>query len=276
MQPSVTAALAEEHVFVDDAWLDQFHALCQSLPSQTLPQVKESLTPIISSQEKIVLTSKTCLRRSRLTSADAGGYVVELPQGPTVPPKKLVLPEDAEESMMTIYWYTMEDPPVYQRVSKILNDPSLRTSSPDQVAAAMPFVKRLMEACRQVETLAPDLMFGQDGVNCAWRGVAYRYSDEQWRKFQPGHHITWYTVKSLTASPSAIEEFMGDAPDVTIFEVVNCTGVRIAPFSEFQREDEVLLMPGSRFEVEEAIRSTKSGDSNVWNRADYVTLRMVA
>ena len=202
--------------------------------------------------------------------------MVELPQGPTVLPKKLVLPEDSEDSIMIIYWYTMENPPVYRKVSKILNDPSLRMSSPDQVAAAIPFVKRLMEACRQVETIAPDLMFGQDGGSCAWRGVSYRYSDEQWRKFQRGHHITWYTVKSLSASPEAIEKFMGDAPDITIFEVVNCTGVRIAPFSELEREDEVLLMPGCRFEVEEAIRSTKTGDSSIWNRADYVTLRMVA
>lgn len=271
----IAPTLPEEHVFVDDAWLDEFHALCHSLPLQTLPQIKESLTPIISSHDKISLGTKTRERRVKLMRADAGGYVVELSQGPTMPTKKLVLPEDAEESILIIYWYTLQNPPVYQKVSKILNSP-LRTGSPDQVAAVMPFVKRLMEACHQVVTLQPDLMFGQDGQCCAWRGVAYRYSEEQWKKFQPGHHITWYTVKSLTASTDAIVEFLGDAPHITIFEVENCHGVLIKPFSEFEREDEVLLMPGSRFEVKEAVRSPNIGDPSAWNRADVVTLRMVA
>jgi hypothetical protein len=276
MEPRVTTAVTEEHVFVDDVWLEQFHALCHSLPPQTLPQIKETLTPIVSAQDKILLRRRTQEWKDRLKRPSGGGFILNLSQGPTMQVKELFFPEDAEDSLEIIYWYTLETPPVYQKVSMILNNPALRTGSNGQVAAAMPFAKRLMEACQQVVTLQPDLRFGQDGQNCAWRGVAYRYSEMQWKKFQPGHHVTWYTVKSLSSSPDAVEKLMGNAPHVTIFEVVNCTGVTIKPFSQYEDEDEILLMPGSRFEVEDAIRSTKPGDPSVWNKADYVTLRMVA
>lgn len=273
IQPRFTAATVDEHVFVDDDWLDHFRQLCRDLPPQTLREVKESLTPIISSMDKSILTTKTHQRREKWKSAAGEGYLVEMSQGPTMPPRVLQFPNDSDESMLILYWYTLQHPPVYQNVSQILNNPSLRYSSPEKVHAVMPFVKRLMEACQEVVTLQPDLSFGPAN---AWRGVAYRYSEEQWSKFQPENHISWYTVKSLSASPEVMEEFMGDAPHVTIFEVVDCTGVLIKPFSEYQNEDEVLLLPGSRFKVIEAVRSAKPGDAKVWNRADRVTLQMTA
>merc|ERR1719329_1162432 len=76
---------AEEHVFVDDEWLDQFHDLCRKLPPQNLREIKEGLTEL-TSQEKAQLRLATQKRETSLKRTDCGGYLLTLSQGPTMPP----------------------------------------------------------------------------------------------------------------------------------------------------------------------------------------------
>lgn len=270
----VRKAIGQEHVFIDDGWLDQFLGLCRAAGNPTSTQIVSSLMQgkELVSSEVMQLNDRTQRRLRKWWQPQHQRFQLTFVQSRTQPTLKLDFEAKDEESIKIIYWYTLQDPPVYQRVSKILNHPTVRVSDPEKMQAVIPFAKGLMNAIQQVQVLHPCLWYSGP----AWRGVGFQFSDEQWLKYQPGVHVCWYTVKSLTSTHEALETFVGKEPFPTIFEVVNCSGVKVRAFSEFDGEDEVLLMPGVTFKVISAERSQSAKDPQLWNRADLITLQMVA
>jgi len=260
---------------IDDNWLNQFAQHCDDVQSISLRDIMTSLGPVVSTRHLEQLRQRTRQKRLQWYEARKGAreFTLDFPHGHGSPARKLVLPQTAEESMLLLYLYTLQQPSLYSQVSAILNSPSTRVEDIPKVQAVMPFVKGVMGACSEVMDLNPALRYGPA---TAYRGMAnFRYSEYDWSKFQPGNQICWYTVKSVTTTEEGLRTFLGDAGVCTIFQIVDCTGTIIKPFSEFSEEDEVLLMPGTRFDVVQAQRSSALESADILDRADFIILRML-
>lgn len=180
--------------------------------------------------------------------------------------------EEDIQSRMPIYWYTLEEPAVFKKVADLLNKKNVRQQnlSIGPTFVCMMFVKWLIDG-----TMALD----QD---CDFSGQAFRvvnhvFNDDEWEAKKPGNIVAWHTLRSVTTDFSVLETFANDnfEPDkgLTIFTIQDCNGKKIASLSEFEREAEVLLLPGTVFKVVDRQRGVP-GSREFSERADKVTLQM--
>ncbi|CAF1257581.1 unnamed protein product [Rotaria sordida] len=78
-----------------------------------------------------------------------------------------------------------------------------------------------------------------------WRGVNKNVT----HTFKKGQKITWWSVSSCSTSVDVISSFLGNAPQSTLFNIDCINGKSIAAYTCYPAEDEVILMPGTTFEV---------------------------
>lgn len=80
-----------------------------------------------------------------------------------------------------------------------------------------------------------------------WRGVRKDYSKE----YIPGSESTWWAFSSCTTSLNVLESdlYLGQIGTRTLFSIEAFNGRTIRTHSHFKLEDEVLLLPGTFFEV---------------------------
>ncbi|CAF3385253.1 unnamed protein product [Rotaria socialis] len=78
-----------------------------------------------------------------------------------------------------------------------------------------------------------------------WRGVDKDVS----QTFKKGQRITWWSVSSCSKSVDVISSFIKAAPQSTLFNIECSTGKSIVAYTCYHSENEVILMPGTVFEV---------------------------
>ena len=80
-----------------------------------------------------------------------------------------------------------------------------------------------------------------------WRGVRKNHSEE----YPPGAEATWWSFSSCTTSLSVLESdlYLGNVGTRTLFSIETFNGREIRAHSHFTTEDEILLLPGTYFEV---------------------------
>jgi hypothetical protein len=80
-----------------------------------------------------------------------------------------------------------------------------------------------------------------------WRGVRKNHSDD----YSPGSEATWWAFSSCTTSLSVLESelYLGNVGTRTLFSVEAINGRTVRSHSHFTTEDEILLLPGTYFEV---------------------------
>jgi len=80
-----------------------------------------------------------------------------------------------------------------------------------------------------------------------WRGVRKDYSAD----YPPGTKVTWWAFSSCTTSLSVLESdlYLGNVGTRTLFSIETINGRTIRSHSHFTTEDEILLLPGTYFEV---------------------------
>jgi hypothetical protein len=80
-----------------------------------------------------------------------------------------------------------------------------------------------------------------------WRGVR----TDQSADYPPGQEVAWWAFSSCTASLSVLESdiYLGNTGTRTLFSIETMNARTIRSHSHFQTEDEILLLPGSFFEV---------------------------
>jgi hypothetical protein len=76
-----------------------------------------------------------------------------------------------------------------------------------------------------------------------WRGVA----DDIGSAFVDNDMQVWWSVNSCSKALNVVQIYLGDKG--TVFAIDATNGKDITAFSAFQQEQEVILMPGSRFRV---------------------------
>lgn len=80
-----------------------------------------------------------------------------------------------------------------------------------------------------------------------WRGVRKNYSED----YPPGTEVTWWGFSSCTTSLSVLESdlYLGNVGTRTLFSIETTNARTIRAHSHFKVEDEILLLPGTVFEV---------------------------
>jgi hypothetical protein len=80
-----------------------------------------------------------------------------------------------------------------------------------------------------------------------WRGVRNDYTAD----YPPGSEATWWAFSSCTTSLSVLESelYLGNTGARTPFSIETFSGRTIRAHSHFTAEDEILLLPGTFFEV---------------------------
>jgi hypothetical protein len=142
-----------------------------------------------------------------------------------------------QDEAASIYLYTMQfdvDPSLY----KIFNT-ALRSEDRETLKPWFPFLKLFLTALYKLPSY----------TQTVWRGV--RDVDLSF-KYPTGTKFVWWGVSSCTLSVDILKSdwFLGTQGIRTLFSIECKAGKQIGSHSHFQnREQEVIIMPGSYFEV---------------------------
>jgi hypothetical protein len=131
-----------------------------------------------------------------------------------------------------IHLYTMQWPESHPSLYTILNQ-SLRTKNRDTLISWFLFLKLFFTALYKLPSLK--------GV--IYRGVRGNISDQ----YKEDHF--WWGASSCTETMNVMETFVGSQGDRTIFNIECINGKSIQAHSFFKEENEILLMPGSYFQI---------------------------
>jgi hypothetical protein len=78
-----------------------------------------------------------------------------------------------------------------------------------------------------------------------WRGVNKDLS----KSFKIGDTVTWWSVSSCSTSVGVIKDFISASSQGTLFLIECVNAKNISDYACFPNEDELILMPGTQFEV---------------------------
>lgn len=150
--------------------------------------------------------------------------------------KRCTHPNDddlSKDESAAVYLYTMEtskDTSIY----RLLNE-ALRADDRTMVRPWFAYLKLLDSAASKLP----------DYKGNVWRGVPKNVSGT----FKKGQKITWWSVSSCSKSVNVISAFIKEVPQSTLFNIQCVSGKCISPYTCYPGEDEVILMPGTIFEV---------------------------
>ncbi|UJR11562.1 hypothetical protein I4U23_015742 [Adineta vaga] len=138
-----------------------------------------------------------------------------------------------KDEAAAIYLYTMElseDECIYRTLNQ-----TLRLDDRSKIRPWFPYLRLLDSAVSKLPNV-------EDVV---WRGVDKDVSEA----FKKGQKITWWSISSCSTSIDVISIFLGNASQSTLFSIKCLNGKCIAAYTCFPNENEVILMPGTKFEV---------------------------
>ncbi|CAF1250620.1 unnamed protein product [Rotaria magnacalcarata] len=84
-------------------------------------------------------------------------------------------------------------------------------------------------------------------VGVSWRGV----HEDQSGAYPKGAKFPWWRFSSCTTSLDILESdiYMGKVGKRTLFSIESFDGRRVSNYSDYPTEDDILLLPGTYFEV---------------------------
>jgi hypothetical protein len=189
--------------------------------------------PIIGyAQEPLLTLAEACTPLAKIVH-DLFRYVsIALERTPDNPPNGLTRSESA-----AIRLYTMEWTDGHKSLYSILNY-TLRTADREDLRPWYKYLKLFLTALVKIPCAPPQTV---------WRGVTKDICDD----FSDGTEVTWWTFSSCTTTLPVLESdlYLGNIGERTLLsiEVVNSRSVRA--HSNFDTEDEVLMLPGTYMEV---------------------------
>ncbi|CAF2723802.1 unnamed protein product [Rotaria sp. Silwood2] len=161
-------------------------------------------------------------------------HMVDTIQGNNIQPENGL---SADESS-SIALYSMEWSPRKNSFYIILND-TLRNSKRE--ALLPPWLKFLRLFLTALSKLSPT------GRRTIYRGVKLDLREH----YKKGARIVWWGFSSCTTTVEVLEndDFFGKSGTRTLFSIECDTGKNISQHSFYPNEEEILLLPGSEFEV---------------------------
>ncbi|UJR29643.1 hypothetical protein I4U23_017191 [Adineta vaga] len=141
-----------------------------------------------------------------------------------------------KDERAAIYLYTMDWHPRDQTLSIRMNA-ALRTRDQKQVVPYFAYLKLFLTALSRLPSIATTV----------WRGIAGDLSED----YLTGMDFVWWGFSSCTESLDLLEsdQFLGKSGKRTLFNIQCQSGKDIRAHSYFMGEGEILLLPGTRFQV---------------------------
>jgi hypothetical protein len=187
----------------------------------------QTLTPIEGYEKYPLVSLKEAVApiKSLLHNADS---MVEIAKRNSRKPTDGLTPDESG----AIHLYTMQWPKPHPSLYTILNQ-KLRTKNRDTLISWFLFLKLFFTALYKLPSLK--------GV--IYRGVRGNISDQ----YDEDHF--WWGATSCTETMNIMKRFVGSTGDRTIFNIECIHGKSIQAHSYFKEENEILLMPGSYFQI---------------------------
>ena len=134
--------------------------------------------------------------------------------------------------------YTMEWTGGHRSLYFILNK-TLETADREHLRPWYKYLKLFLTALARMECVP---------LQTVWRGVRKDISNE----FPPGAQVTWWNFSSCTTTLNVLENnlYLGRDGPRTLFSIEAFNGRNIRAHSNYDVEDEVLLLPGTYMEVQ--------------------------
>ena len=161
-------------------------------------------------------------------------HMVDIVKGNTKKPKgSLTIDESA-----SIALYSMEWSPRQNSFYIILNETLRKPNRADLLPPWFKYLKLFLTALSKLSPM---------GRRTIFRGVKLDLQN----KYTRGERVVWWGFSSCTSSVEVLEneQFFGKTGARTIFAIECDNGKDIRQHSFYQDEDEILLLPGSEFEV---------------------------
>jgi hypothetical protein len=150
------------------------------------------------------------------------------------------------EELLAIYFYTLEWNPTSQNLYSRMNADLTCSNRGNQAPKWKYYLHYLFSSLRKIPLWKVD----QD----LYRGIRIDVTEKYPKRYVVGNLITWYGFTSTTTNLNVIQNFLGKDKPCTIFTINKCfSGRAIHKMSAVPTECEVLLPPGSRFEVKAII-----------------------
>ena len=200
---------------VPDRFLDAGEEPHQAL----LPIEGYEKAPLVSLQEAIQPI------KSLLYNADS---MVEIARRNSRKPADGLTPDESA----AIHLYTMQWPKPHRSLFTLLNE-KLRFQDRNTLILWFLFLKLFFTALYKLPSFKGTI----------WRGVRGNLSD------QYDEDQIWWGASSCTETMQTMQTFVGVDGARTIFNIECISGKAIRPHSYFKTENEILLMPGSYFQV---------------------------
>lgn len=121
---------------------------------------------------------------------------------------------------------------------------ALHSRNRSAVADFLPYLRLFLDAASQLPNAGPCKL---------WRGLRHQPAGGE-EAFPIGAFLHWWGISSATRNARVLANprFFGSSGARTLFSVECINGVDISAYSDYP-EEEVLLMPGARFQVEQTM-----------------------
>lgn len=190
--------------------------------------------PIIGyAQEPLLPLKQACAPLIHIVHDIVAHASVALEHTPAKPANGLTRDESA-----SIRLYTMEWSDHRESLYSILNH-TLRHSARQNLRPWFKYLKLFLTALVKIPCTP---------LHTVWRGIRINISDA----FPPGEEVTWWSFSSCTTNLNVLQSnlYLGDEGGRTLFSIELFNGRIIRPHSQFDIEDEVLMLPGTCMEVQ--------------------------
>ena len=138
----------------------------------------------------------------------------------------------SKDQSAAVYIYTMEwgDTTLY----RVLNN-ALRSEDRQALKIWFPYLKLFDTALDKLPTVKGNL----------WRGVSLDIG----KNFTNNQLLTWWSVNSCSSSVDVIKDFLGNEKNSTLFLIEALNGKKVSGYTQFEKENEVILRMGTQFYV---------------------------
>jgi len=269
------------HSAVDEMWLTALVDYMQSIATNAMPvSLEASLRSFLSNGDWVALSSHWRKRKLVIEGRRTWKHNSMERQMPEVTDVLL-------QHYEVVYSYTVQKPNVFQKVSCKLNNEKLRSEDEGNGLAVSKILKPFMPWVTYLERSLMSLPTEFDYEGLLYRGMKFRYGPpvtlEFAEQFPMGGRIAFYSFKSFSTDKNILDDDAfcglegigeGSRTGRTIFIILNGKGKLIAPLSNFPDEGEVLLPPGTKFEIVNAFQGDQLQGSAL-DHADIVELRIL-
>jgi len=138
----------------------------------------------------------------------------------------------SKDQSAAIYIYTMEWSG--DTLYRVLNR-ALRLENRSALKIWFPYLKLFDTALDLLPTVK----------EVVWRGVPLDIG----KNYTKNQIFTWWPVSSCSSSVDVIEEFLNDQTSSTLFLIEAINGKQVSGYTEFEKEDEIILKIGTEFRV---------------------------